>query len=251
MKLFRKIWGDSSFERYAFWILIAVELLMSFTFLGYIHMPPLSVTIAYIPVIIAGALFGPVESAITGFVFGLSSMYKASAAYVMDADMVFSPFLSGFPAGSLLLSIGSRTLFGLLIGLAFMLASKSRHKRLWRIVVSVFATKLYEFWVYLAMGIFFPEAGYDYTYTFKINAGEIAIAVFCTVIIELLYALYHSDMLQNTKRCIDQSVHNPYTSKNTSLFFLAFELATLCMAVFATIYFSQRATYMLGQHSMQ
>lgn len=106
MKLFRKIWGDSSFERYAFWILIAVELLMSFTFLGYIHMPPLSVTIAYIPVIIAGALFGPVESAITGFVFGLSSMYKASAAYVMDADMVFSPFLSGFPAGSLWLSIG-------------------------------------------------------------------------------------------------------------------------------------------------
>lgn len=250
MKLFRKIWGDSSFERYAFWILIAVELLMSFTFLGYIHMPPLSVTIAYIPVIIAGALFGPVESAITGFVFGLSSMYKASAAYVMDTDMVFSPFLSGFPAGSLWLSIGSRTLFGLLIGLAFMLASKSRHKRLWRIVVSVFATKLYEFWVYLAMGIFFPEAGYDYTYTFKINAGEIAIAVFCTVIIELLYALYHSDMLQNTKRCIDQSVHNPYTSKNTSLFFLAFELATLCMAVFATIYFSQRATYMLGQHSI-
>lgn len=250
MKLFRKIWGDSSFERYAFWILIAVELLMSFTFLGYIHMPPLSVTIAYIPVIIAGALFGPVESAITGFVFGLSSMYKASAAYVMDADMVFSPFLSGFPAGSLWLSIGSRTLFGLLIGLAFMLASKSRHKRLWRIVVSVFATKLYEFWVYLAMGIFFPEAGYDYTYTFKINAGEIAIAVFCAVIIELLYALYHSDMLQNTKRCIDQSVHNPYTSKNTSLFFLAFELAILCMAVFATIYFSQRATYMLGQHSI-
>ena len=56
MRLFRKIWGDSSFERYAFWILIAVELLMSFTFLGYIHIPPLSVTIAYIPVIIAGAL---------------------------------------------------------------------------------------------------------------------------------------------------------------------------------------------------
>ena len=107
MKLFRKIWGDSSFERYAFWILIAIELLMSFTFLGYIHVPPLSVTVAYIPVIIAGAPFGPAESTLVGFVFGLASMYKASASYAMAADMVFSPFFSGFPAGSLLLSIGS------------------------------------------------------------------------------------------------------------------------------------------------
>lgn len=250
MRLFRKIWGDSSFERYAFWILIAVELLMSFTFLGYIHIPPLSVTIAYIPVIIAGALFGPAESTLVGFIFGLASMYKASASYAMAADMVFSPFFSGFPAGSLLLSIGSRTLFGLLAGLAFMLAAKSRHKRLWRIVVSVFATKLYEFPVYLALGIFFPKTGYDFTDTFKVNAGEIAIAVFCAVIIELLYALYHSHMLQNTKRCIDQSVHNPYTSKNTTMFLLVFELAILCLAAFATIYFSQRASYMLEQHNI-
>ena len=250
MRLFRKIWGDSSFERYAFWILIAVELLMSFTFLGYIHIPPLSVTIAYIPVIIAGALFGPAESTLVGFIFGLASMYKASASYAMAADMVFSPFFSGFPAGSLLLSIGSRTLFGLLAGLAFMLAAKSRHKRLWRIVVSVFATKLYEFPVYLALGIFLPETGYDFTDTFKVNAGEIAIAVFCAVIIELLYALYHSPMLQNTKQCIDQSVHNPYTSKNTTMFLLVFELAILCLAAFATIYFSQRASYMLEQHNI-
>ncbi len=250
MKLFRKIWGDSSFERYAFWILIAVELLMSFTFLGYIHMPPLSVTIAYIPVIIAGALFGPAESTLVGFVFGLASMYKASASYAMAADMVFSPFFSGFPAGSLLLSIGSRTLFGLLAGLAFMLAAKSRHHRLWRIVVSLFSTKVYEFLVYLALGIFFPETGCDYTSAFKINTAEIAIAVFCVAVIELLYTLYHSAMLQKTKQCIDQSVHNPYIAKNTIAFFLIFELAILCIAIFATIYFSQRASYMLEQHNI-
>lgn len=36
------------FDHYSFGILIAIELLMSFTFLGYIHLSPISVTIAYL-----------------------------------------------------------------------------------------------------------------------------------------------------------------------------------------------------------
>ena len=43
----KKWWKRSSFDWYAFGMLIALELLMSFTFLGYIHIPPLSVTTAY------------------------------------------------------------------------------------------------------------------------------------------------------------------------------------------------------------
>ena len=49
----KKIFGSSSFERYSFGVLLAIEVLMSFTFLGYIHFPPVSITIAYIPIIIA------------------------------------------------------------------------------------------------------------------------------------------------------------------------------------------------------
>ena len=38
----------SSFDRYLFEICLAVELLMSFSFLGYLHFSSMSVTIAYI-----------------------------------------------------------------------------------------------------------------------------------------------------------------------------------------------------------
>lgn len=48
----------SSLDSYVFAILIAFELLMSFTFLGYVHIPPVSITFAYIPILIAACLLG-------------------------------------------------------------------------------------------------------------------------------------------------------------------------------------------------
>lgn len=77
--------------------MVAVELLMSFSFLGYFHIEPISITIAYIPVLIAGALGGPAESLVVGCAFGLASMWKASATYVMDFDQLFSPSSAATP----------------------------------------------------------------------------------------------------------------------------------------------------------
>ena len=114
----------SMFDLYIFIIIIAAELLMSFTFLGYIHIPPVSITFAYIPILIAAASLGTAQSTAIGFVFGLASMYKASASYVMPMDMIFSPFYSGSPLQSLILSIGTRTLFGFIIGLSFAAVKK-------------------------------------------------------------------------------------------------------------------------------
>ena len=47
----------SRFDRYIFGALIALELLMSFTFLGYVQIPPVSFTTAYIPILMGGELF--------------------------------------------------------------------------------------------------------------------------------------------------------------------------------------------------
>ena len=116
-------------DRYLLETLIALELLMSFSFLGYFHVEPISITIAYIPVLIAGALLSPKSSALVGLFFGLASMWKASASYVMPADQLFSPMLSENPAGSLMLSVGSRVLFGLAIGLLYGLARRLRFRR--------------------------------------------------------------------------------------------------------------------------
>lgn len=111
----------SQVKKYAFILLIAIEFLMSFTFLGYIHIPPISITFAYIPILVAGCFLGIGQATFLGLLFGLASMYKATAFYVLSSDRMFSPFLSGSPAASLFLSVGTRTLFGLLVGLAFFL----------------------------------------------------------------------------------------------------------------------------------
>lgn len=87
----------SSFQTYLFIALVAVELLMFFTFLGYLHVQPISITFAYIPPILAGCLLGPVQATVLGAVFGLASLFKASSSYVMPMDQLFSPFRSGAP----------------------------------------------------------------------------------------------------------------------------------------------------------
>lgn len=78
--------GASNFDRYIFAMLIALEFLMSFTFLGYIHLPPISITTAYIPILVAACILGVPQAAVVGTVFGLCSMYKASATYVMASS---------------------------------------------------------------------------------------------------------------------------------------------------------------------
>ena len=136
------------FEHYVLGILLAIEIIMSFTFLGYIHIAPISVTTAYIPIVIIACLFGPAESTVAGLLFGLGSMYKASAFYVMPDDKLFSPFQSGFPVGSILLSVGSRALFGLLIGLIFSFIKRFPHHKIGKGICALIAPKLHALLVY-------------------------------------------------------------------------------------------------------
>ena len=147
--------------------LTAVELLMSFSFLGYVHVEPISVTIAYIPVLLAGALLGPLESAFVGAVFGVASMWKASASYVMAFDQLFSPFMSGRPVESLLLSVGARALFGLAVGLLYRAAERSRYAGAAVALVSFFGPSIHSSLVYTALWIFFPSTGYTPLNTLK------------------------------------------------------------------------------------
>ena len=64
-------WETHKFEHYIFSLLLAVEVIMSFTFLGYVHIRPISITTAYIPIIITACLFGPAEASLAGLLFDL------------------------------------------------------------------------------------------------------------------------------------------------------------------------------------
>lgn len=243
MKTAKKLGNYSCFDHFCFDILIAIELLMSFTFLGYIHLSPISITIAYLPILVAGCLFGPLQSVIMGAIFGVTSMYKASASYVMASDAVFSPFLSGFPVNSLLLSIGTRILFGFLVGMAFVFVKNKKYYRLWIGVISAVAPKIHSLIVYTTMGILFPELDYNYTSAFHLTFNNVIFMIICVVIVELSWIIYYSDTIQRIKFGINYN--NPYASKKMNLFFIIFEFFIVCMAVFSTIYFYYRQSYML------
>ncbi len=246
----KKTWQTRKFERYIFGLLLAVEVIVSFTFLGYVHIPPISITTAYIPIVITACLFGPVESSLAGLLFGLGSLYKASATYVMPADAIFSPFRSDFPLGSVLLSVGTRVLFGFVLGCLFMLARKSKHESLWKLLITLIAPKLHAFFVYAAMGLLFPAVGFNALSALTLEKNDLIISLFCVVIVLAIDRFYHSDFVQTYKAAVDEYENNPYWSPKISFTLGAVSVFIFCMAILSTGYFSSRMYYMLGKHGV-
>lgn len=96
-------------------LMIAVILLMSFTPLGYLKTPVLSVTLLTIPVAVGAILLGPVGGAVCGLTFGLTSFYQA-----LSGGSAFTATLLGInPFLTLITTVVPRTLEGLLTGLIF------------------------------------------------------------------------------------------------------------------------------------
>ena len=243
-------WETHKFEHYIFSLLLAVEVIMSFTFLGYVHIPPISITTAYIPIIITACLFGPAEASLAGLLFGLGSLYKASATYVMPADAVFSPFRSDFPIGSILLSVGTRVLFGFLLGCLFQLARKSKRKNLCKLLITIAAPKLHALLVYTAMGVFFPSLGFNFSLTFMLEKSDLIILLFCVAVVLAIDKLYHSSFIQTYKKAVNEYENTPYWSPKIGFVLGAVSTFIFCMAVLSTVYFSSRMYYMLGQHGI-
>lgn len=106
-------------------LLIAIELILSFTPLGFIILPGMvSITLMHIPVIVGGIVMGPTYGGILGLVFGLLSMYKATTAATSVVDQAFSPFLSGAPVQSIIMCIIPRILLGVIAALLFRALEK-------------------------------------------------------------------------------------------------------------------------------
>ena len=94
-----------------------------------------------LPVLIGALLFGPVEGLFLGGIFGLTSMWKASVSATAYADQIFSPFISGAPLSSIVLSVGIRMVFGYLSGYLFLYAKKSvKYKKIHIVIAAVMQT---------------------------------------------------------------------------------------------------------------
>lgn len=117
--------------RYA--LLIALLAVLGFTPLGFITVPPVSITIMHIPVIIGAVLFGPGCGALLGGTFGVISLIKAIMMPLPPIDMLFSPFSSGAPFASIVMCIAPRILLGVIAGGIAMAFRKRESLRIFSI----------------------------------------------------------------------------------------------------------------------
>lgn len=238
------------FERYIFGLLLAAELILSFTFLGYVHIPPISITTAYIPIVVCACLFGPGEATAAGLLFGLGSLYKASASYVMPADKIFSPFQSDFPFGSVMLSVGSRVVFGFLLGWLFLMARESDHQRVWKPVIALAAPKLHAVLVYGAMGLFFPEYGFSARSALHWEKSDVVITLACAVIVLGLDRLYNSTYVTKFRQVFNEAERPNDPSSRSRIGLGIVGAFILSVAGFSTVYFAGRMKYMLNAHGV-
>ena len=241
-------WKHLKFEKYVFVLLLAIELIMSFTFLGFIHIDPISLTTAYIPIVVAGCLLGPLESILIGLVFGLASMYKASALYVVSDDKIFSPLYSGNPIGSILLSVGARVLFGFVIGYLFSIIKGRKYEKIGIWILSLISQWIHAFLVFTVMGACFPQLGYTGMSTFHMGINDALIALCCLFWVEVAYKIYHKERIQKYKDAVNQSLDDPYLSSKIVAISSGIGFLIICIAIFSTGYFANRSTYMLKQH---
>ncbi|MCX7771970.1 MAG: ECF transporter S component [Clostridia bacterium] len=94
-------------------VLSAISVILSLTpSLGYIPIPPITITTMHIPVIIAAILEGPVVGGMVGLIFGLSSMYTAAT--------IFAGWPTAFPFLNPLVSVLPRILIGVVAYYAYV-----------------------------------------------------------------------------------------------------------------------------------
>lgn len=139
-------------------ILIAILIVLDVTGIGLIKIPPVSITIMHIPVIIGAIVLGPGVGAILGGTFGGISMLEATFRATSPVDIAFSPFLSGNPIASVIMCILTRILLGLAAGYLFRWVSRADKSQVVATIVSAAgATLVHTASVVGCLWLLFPE----------------------------------------------------------------------------------------------
>lgn len=106
-------------------IFISIILVMKLTGLSSIPVGPLVMTLTMIPIAIGAMLLGPVEGAVLGFIYGLTSLYDA----VTGASAMTHFFFQISPVNTVILCVLVRTLVGFLTGIIFKAVKKIDKKK--------------------------------------------------------------------------------------------------------------------------
>ena len=102
-------------------MLVALEVILAFTPLGYLKIGLLSITFMTIPIIIGGVTSGVTVGTVLGLVFGITSFVQC---FGMDAFGTALMQIS--PLGTFITCVVTRTLMGCLCGLIYKGMSKTK-----------------------------------------------------------------------------------------------------------------------------
>lgn len=117
MERFQQVYGISLTKKKLWEIirmLMALEAVFAFSYLGYIELPGISTTTQHVLVIVAAMMLGARGSVAVALVFAATSMWIGSYT-PSQLDRLFSPFVSGMPLGSLMLA-AARVVFAAISG---------------------------------------------------------------------------------------------------------------------------------------
>lgn len=106
-------------------IFISIILVMKITGLSSIPVGPLVMTLTMIPIAIGAMLLGPVEGAVLGFIYGLTSLYDA----LTSKSAMTHFFFQVSPVNTVILCVIIRTLVGFLTGIIFKAVKKIDKKK--------------------------------------------------------------------------------------------------------------------------
>lgn len=101
-------------------LLTAVVLVMAYTPLGYLPLGPLNLSLLTVPVAIGAMLLGPVDGAILGGVFGITSFLNA----VEGKSSMGAALFAASPVGYFVVAVAARVLMGFLCGAVYLAAKK-------------------------------------------------------------------------------------------------------------------------------
>lgn len=137
-------------------LILALLIILGFTPLGFISIPPLvSITIMHIPVIVGSVVLGYTYGGILGLAFGIISMIKAIMEPV-GGDIFFSPALSGNAIASIVMCIVPRVILGIMPGLLLKLFEKTKlNKNVSIGILAGISTILHTFLVLFCLMVFF------------------------------------------------------------------------------------------------
>ena len=169
---------------------VAIEVIMAVTPIGFIPVGAINITTMHLPVILAGIVLGPIYGALMGFVFGMTSMLRATFIPGITS-FCFSPFITvGGISGnfwSAFIALVPRMTLGCLSFYIYRAVRKLKKSRITAAAVSAgLNTLIHTLFVMGSIWLFFGEA---YASAAGIGVGAVIVTVLTSNgILEILLA---------------------------------------------------------------